>query len=283
MGMSVASKKTEHDTWKSLARFRRHGENEPGDFTLKERLTYGAVAAGGRLFTRLALDTCRWDIQGDEFRHELLHGGRPYIFLLWHNRLPAFLAWAARNALRSNVFRIGSIISGSKDGEFLARIIREGGGAEIRGSSTRDAARALRGAVRTLESGAHLASVGDGPRGPRYRLKPGPVLLARETGAPIVLFSWACNRVLQLYRAWDQLMVPLPFSHIRVRFDAPFHVPADADDDQLKDIRRDLESRLGDLTDWADANTRVVLPVPRPRPGEVLKRRAQPAIDARRV
>ena len=141
----------------------------------------------------------------------------------------------------------------------------------------------MRGAIQAVEDGANIATVGDGPRGPRYRLKPGVVMLAKATGVPIIPVTWACNRTFQLHRSWDQLMVPLPFSTIRFRFDTPVHVPTDADARAVVEARRNLESRLQVLTDWADGNTRVTLQLPKPKPGEILKRRPPIDLNERRV
>lgn len=284
MGMSVASEKLDLIAWKAWHRYRRFGTIAGRDYSLKQKMQYAGIATLGRIFVRACFNTCRWEIDGDsDFRQDLLHGRRQFIFTLWHNRLSTFFAWASLYAIRSTTFRMDSIVSASKDGEFLARIIRECGGGEIRGSSSRDASKALRTAVISAQEGANIATVGDGPRGPRYVLKPGPILLAKATGIPIVPFTWTCNRTFQLYRSWDQLMVPLPFSKIHIRFGEPLHVPEDAGGRAIVSLRRKLESRLKTLTDWADANTRVTFPLPRPKPDEVLKRRPVIELDERRI
>jgi lysophospholipid acyltransferase (LPLAT)-like uncharacterized protein len=168
---------------------------------------------------------------------------------------------------------VGVIVSSSRDGELLARPMRETGGLDIRGSSSRDAAVALRQAIEAARAGTAIATVGDGPRGPRYELKPGPIMLAKATGMPIVPCTWACTRAMQLHRSWDQMMIPLPFSSIHVRYGEPVHVPPDAGNAEISDLRRDLEQRLMRLTDWADANTRIAWQLPKPRAGEAIKRR----------
>jgi lysophospholipid acyltransferase (LPLAT)-like uncharacterized protein len=270
------------DPWAQWLSFRHYGQRRRSDFTLKERLTYAASSAVTRMLLRVWTDTCRWESEGDQpFRRDLLMCRRNFIFVLWHNRVPAFFAYLDAIARRDPRFRADSIVSASKDGEFLARPIRENGGMVIRGSSSRDAARALRGGVAAAAEGASIATVGDGPRGPRYRLKPGPVLLAKATGLPIVPLTWAGSRVAQLHRSWDQLMLPLPFSRLQFRFGEPFEVSQDADARAIARARRELEQRLEALTHWADTNTRVALQVPRPKPGELLKRRQPIELEGR--
>ena len=108
-------------------------------------------------------------------------------------------------------------------------------------------------------------------------------MLAKATGVPILPVTWACNRTFQLHRSWDQLMAPLPFSTIRMRFGEPLHVPEDANAREVVTLRRELESRLAALTEWADANTRIAWQLPKPKAGEILKRRPQIELNERRV
>ncbi|MCB9931830.1 MAG: DUF374 domain-containing protein [Planctomycetes bacterium] len=280
--MSVASGKVADDPWAQWLSYRHYGEHRRSEFSLRERATYAATSAATRLLIRIWTDTCRWDSDGDQsFRHDLLLCRRNFIFVLWHNRVPAFFAYLDTMARRDPRFRADSIVSASKDGEFLARPIRENGGMVIRGSSSRDAAKALRGGVAAAAQGASIATVGDGPRGPRYKLKPGCLLLAKATGLPIVPLTWACNRVVQLHRSWDQLMLPLPFSRLQFRFGEPLSVPQDADARAIARARRELEQRLHALTKWADNHTGVSVQIPKPKPGELLKRRPRIELEGR--
>ena len=269
--MSVAS--TKNDVWRELMNFRHYGERSRSDFSPGQRLMFAGVSAATRLFLRVWTDTCRWDVGDTVLRDDLLQGRRLVIFLMWHNRMPAFFPWLESLSRRDPAFRVSSLISGSKDGEFLARAIRETGGSQIRGSSSRGAAAALLVATQVARLGNNIATVGDGPLGPRYLLKPGAVMIAKATGMPVIPVTWACSRVFQLHRTWDQLMIPLPFSRITFRFGRPRYVPADADADAIAAARQSLESELNALTAWADANTGVAIQFPRPKPGEMLKRK----------
>ncbi|MCB9896212.1 MAG: lysophospholipid acyltransferase family protein [Planctomycetes bacterium] len=263
-------------------RFRHYGDRDPGEFSWREKLVYAATSAAARSCLRLWTDTCHWEVHGDrELRRDLLHERNPYIFICWHNRVPGFFAYLDSLSRRRQDIRVHSIISASKDGEFLARPIRENGGYVIRGSSSRDAAKALRDGIAATSAGSSIATVGDGPRGPRYKLKPGAIMLAKATGAPIVPVTWTCNRTAQLHRSWDQLMVPMPFSRIEVRFGECFRVAPDAGPRDVARARRELEQRLHALTEWADTTTRIRWQIPRSRPGEVLKRRTQIELEGR--
>ena len=79
--------------------------------------------------------------------------------------------------------------SDSFDGEYTGRIMQKFGFVKVRGSSSKGAIRALLGMRRALEDGWTVAFTIDGPKGPRYVAKPGPVVLSRSTGAPMVVFG----------------------------------------------------------------------------------------------
>lgn len=277
--MSVASDKL--DAWTKLSNYRHYGDRERSEFTLKERLLFGAVSAATRMMLRAWTDTCRWEVGDRALRDDLLHGRVKAIFLMWHNRMPAFFPWLESLSRRDSGFRVCSLISGSKDGELLARAIRETGGSIVRGSSSQDAMAALRVAVSAAQSGSSIATVGDGPLGPRYGLKPGPILLAKATGLPVIPVTWAGSGVFQLHRTWDQMMLPLPRTRIEFKFGRPYHVPPDADAREIATARRALEASLNELTNWADANTRVAIQFPRPKPNEVLKRKRKIVLEGR--
>lgn len=272
--MSVASGKKNLRAWRRWLSYRHYGALGPGAFSVREKLLFGASSLAARGYLRVVRDTCRWTLHGDaDWRHDVLMGRQAFIFVPWHNRVSAFFVYLAQLAARDPGFRCASIISPSKDGELLARPIRESDGLVIRGSSSRKAAGALREAVDVARRGGNIATVGDGPKGPRYRLKPGPVMLAKASGLPIVPVSWSCTRVMQTHRSWDQMMLPLPFSNIEMRFGRPIHVPADAGPRDIAAYRRKIEGALMDMTRLADARTRVQWQVPRAKEGETLKRR----------
>ena len=98
--------------------------------------------------------------------------------------------------------------SDSFDGEWTGRIIRKFGFVKVRGSSSRGAVRALLGMRKEIGQNSTVAFTIDGPRGPRYVAKPGPVLLARATGAPMVAFHIA------LENAWRGLDLVGRFTYL---------------------------------------------------------------------
>jgi lysophospholipid acyltransferase (LPLAT)-like uncharacterized protein len=133
--------------------------------------------------------------------------------------------------------------SRSFDGEYIARIIQKLGFIAVRGSSSRGAVGALLGMRKVLEQGHCAVFTIDGPRGPRYIAKPGPVLLAQKTGVPISCFYIAVERAWIL-NSWDQMIIPKPFSRAVVYVSGPMSVPADATDTQMAALHQQMQETL---------------------------------------
>ncbi len=160
----------------------------------------------------------------------------PGIYPFWH-RCVLGATWIFR---RRN---FAVLTSKSRDGEFIARVIHRFGFVPIRGSSSRgEANAAFWRCTRSSRNGGGAAFTIDGPRGPRYVAKRGPVLLARTTGVPITAFYVAMEKAWVL-KTWDAIMIPKPFSRAYIRVARKIFVPADADDDSTGGrTRRDAGS-----------------------------------------
>ena len=98
-------------------------------------------------------------------------------------------------------------------------------------------------ARREIELGRAVAFTIDGPRGPRHVAKPGPLLLARVTGTPVVAFHVAVERAWIL-PTWDRMIIPKPFSRALVRVSAPILVARDENDEQMERLHAELQTAL---------------------------------------
>lgn len=172
----------------------------------------------------------------------------PVIFAIWHNRLAFSLI------LHHRYWRFGeggrglaALVSASRDGAFLASILRAFGVEPVRGSSSRRGAQALVEMKSFADRGLHLAITPDGPRGPRYRAQSGVLGLARVTGRLIVPVSLNASWHWSA-RSWDRFQVPLPFSRCEVWIGIPMGVPADCDDAGIESKRQELEAQLIGMT-----------------------------------
>jgi len=171
---------------------------------------------------------------------------KPVIYSFWHRAVfPASWMWRKRD--------IAVMVSRSFDGEYIARIIERLGFVAVRGSSSRGATGALLGMKSVLEGGESVAFTIDGPRGPKYIAKPGPVVLSKITGIPMAAFYVALSNAWVL-KTWDAFMIPKPFSRALVRVSPKAIVPADADDAQMRDYHAQLQAALERVTRFAEEN-----------------------------
>jgi lysophospholipid acyltransferase (LPLAT)-like uncharacterized protein len=133
--------------------------------------------------------------------------------------------------------------SRSFDGEYIARIIESFGFKAVRGSSSRGGVRALLGMHTVIEAQGVAAFTIDGPRGPIYVAKPGPTLLARNTGEPIRCF-YVAVRDAWILNSWDRFMIPKPFTRAHVRWSAPISVPSDTSSEELQRYHAEMQDAL---------------------------------------
>ncbi len=130
------------------------------------------------------------------------------------------------------------------DGQWTRRVIERFGFDTSQGSSTRGGLRGLVDMAKKIDAGRSAAFTIDGPRGPRYVAKPGPVILARKTGAPIYPFHIGLETAWTLEKTWDLFQVPRPFSRA-IFVGGPFiWVPEDADASMIEEKHREMQSAL---------------------------------------
>jgi len=142
-----------------------------------------------------------------------------------------------------NKYRASILISQSFDGELIARTIHRLGFQTARGSSSRRGLSGLRELARQQQEGSHTVFPSDGPRGPRYRLKPGVIKLAQMTGAPIGPFHTLPQRAWKL-KSWDTFLIPKPFSRIAIGWARPISVAAELSDEAFEAARAQVEAAV---------------------------------------
>lgn len=202
-----------------------------------------AALAGSLLIRALGVT---WRVEQE--RAEVFDTARSHssnlIFAFWHGRLLP-LSWVYRNR------EIHVLASVHRDGDLLARTIRFLGFGNVRGSSTRGGSQAIRDLVAAIGEGYDVGITVDGPVGPRYVAKSGPVEVAKLTGAAIVPVATASRRHKK-FASWDAFELPAPFTRVRIGFGDPIVVPPDADAETIEAKRIELETALRALTDTQD-------------------------------
>lgn len=172
------------------------------------------IAYTGKIGMSLLMRTCKLEIKG---LNNFIKTAKSYpcILMLWHNRLVVVPGILTKHAPE---FIYTAFISKSRDGDPLALIANSYTNGRVLRVAHNARHQALSQMISQLKNGREIMLVTpDGPRGPRYEVKPGIVLAARESGAQIIPFSWEASRFWQL-KTWDGMMIPKPFSTVTVTF-----------------------------------------------------------------
>jgi lysophospholipid acyltransferase (LPLAT)-like uncharacterized protein len=180
--------------------------------------------------------------------YELVEPQMPAIFAFWHGQhfLTPFIK--TKESHRAKV-----LISLHRDGEFNAIAAERLGIGTIRGSGDHGSAFQRKGGVgafkemvRALEQGYNVALTADVPK--RSRIAGlGVIMLARESGRPIMPFAMATSRYWRL-KNWDRTTINLPFGRGALVGGEIIIVPPDADAATMEDLRARLEATLNDVT-----------------------------------
>jgi lysophospholipid acyltransferase (LPLAT)-like uncharacterized protein len=207
------------------------------------RLAARIIAA----LARLLAFSLRWHWTDHSFFNDTATEQRA-IFAIWHNRLALSLILYHRHVARcGSRRRLAALVSASRDGGLLARVLELFDVVGIRGSSSRRGAPAVRELVSAASEGCDLAVTPDGPRGPRYEPHPGVISLGQITQLPIVPVSFRLGWKWTL-RSWDRFQIPIPFSRCEVVFGEPIRVPRQTDEAGREQLRVLLKERLMAIT-----------------------------------
>jgi len=185
------------------------------------------------------------EFAGRNIYEELRQGKGPYIFAFWHNRL----------LLPLYIFRgmnVATMVSQSRDGEYIAQVMLRCGLKVSRGSASRRGAEGLLGLMRLLRQGTSAAITPDGPRGPCEIAQSGIIQLAKLSGIPITPVSFGCTRYKRM-KSWDRMVVPLPFGKIRCVLGKEIAVERQASKEELEQKRAALEEEMRRITEIAEA------------------------------
>jgi len=188
---------------------------------------------------RLLFVTCRVKSHGEEHLTAAVASGRPVVGSLWHYSLAMVI-------YRMRRYSCVAMVSASRDGEYIARLLRRLGVETVRGSRHRGGVAALKELIRHALAGRNCAIVADGSQGPALRAQPGSVLLAAHSQGIILPIVCAANRYWTI-KSWDRTVVPKPFSRVEVYFGETMTVPANADGAAVESQRLVLEERLLEL------------------------------------
>ncbi len=176
-----------------------------------------------------------------EIENEVALQSKNYVLVFWHGKMLA--GWfLGRN---KNFY---AVVSQSKDGEILSRLLKRWNYKLIRGSSSKDSKEVMKEMVEVLENGYSLAITPDGPRGPREEMKIGGLIASVRSQKPIVLCGIHYEKK-RIFNSWDKFELPKFFSKVKIKLSEPKIFPDDLSNEEYEKIRRQLELKLKELSE----------------------------------
>lgn len=185
-------------------------------FTVKSLL----VGKLSNYLMHLLIKTCRIQVEGIE-QFCQLSTKEKCILMLWHNRLALAPYLLSHHTPQ---IQYAALVSGSRDGDILSTIINSYRNGNTIRVTHLARYQALNEIIRHVEEQKYVVIITpDGPRGPRYEIKPGIAIAALETGAHVVPLDWEAKHYWEL-KTWDRLRLPRPFTTIRAIFGSPIRM-----------------------------------------------------------
>jgi lysophospholipid acyltransferase (LPLAT)-like uncharacterized protein len=222
-----------------------HYDTRLPELPWSRRVQIPIIAAAVYSVIRMLGPTLRFEVLGWQRAEGVHASGKRIIWAFWH-RVIIPIVWWHRNH--------GTVVMNTTafDGRWTRKVIEWLGFGTAQGSSSRGGLRGLAVMARRLEEGLDCAFTIDGPRGPRYVAKPGPVMLARKTGCPIQVFHVGVDRGKTFEKTWDHFLLPAPFARAVILFSPPIYVPTDANAEAMElkhgEMQRELE-RVRDIAE----------------------------------
>src|SRR5262245_58998632 len=202
----------------------------------------------------------------------------PCIVAMWHGQFMLL------PLIKPPFIPVDIMLARHRDAEILGETLRHfdmqlirGAGAAARGRD-RGGAHAFMAAVQALRDGRTVAMTADVPGGKARCAGPGIVMVARQSGRPILPVAIATSRYLA-FNTWSRMTVNLPFSGLGFAVGPMVRVPREATGPELESYREAVQTSLNQAT--ALAFSRAGADPIRATPRSALAARTRPGISIR--
>ena len=241
MKMEISEKRPEQDQEAISA----HYDVRLPKLPWHRRIQIPVIAAVVYSVIRVLGPTLRFEVLGRANAERMWGAKQPCIWAFWH-RCIVPIAWYGRGR--------GIVIMNTTafDGQWTRKVIEWLGFGTAQGSSSRGGLRGLAVMSQRIREGLDCGFTIDGPRGPRYVAKVGPVLLARMTGAPILVLHVGVERGKTIEKTWDHFCLPSLFTRAILIGSPPIFVPQDADPETIKARHEEMQKALERVRDIAE-------------------------------
>ena len=173
-------------------------------------------------YVRLLFSTYRLEVQLD-YDYKKDFNKNEGVFYFWHQNIVAATYFFFKKKCVGHC-----VVSPSRDGKIMGFLAEKFGFKVIYGSAYKRSVEVVRKALDVIDVNKRLAIVGDGSRGPAFKLQRGTIYLAAKSNVPLVYVDCKPEWAFTFTKSWDHFQVPLPFSKIKIRVHAPVMTSPDA-------------------------------------------------------
>lgn len=202
---------------------------------LGNHLLYGSIT--------LLCRTLKLNMKNHRHVYEFYKNNQNYVLAFWHGTMLA--PWYVHRNMN-----FAALVSKSKDGSLLERVLKPWNYSVIRGSSHTGGSIALGILIDFAKNERSIAITPDGPRGPAYRMKPGAVITAKRAGIPLVLVGVGFSNKREL-NSWDKFQVPKPFSKVNLVYSDPIYIDRELSHEETSAVINECEAMLNSLQEQA--------------------------------
>ncbi len=171
---------------------------------------------------------------------KIIYGKSAFVIAFWHGTMLA--NWYVNR--NKNII---ALVSPSKDGELLSKILYRWGYILQRGSSNKSGKESLDLLIEKAKNNCSIALTPDGPRGPEKEFKAGAVIIAKKGNLPLILVGVKNKNLYRFKKSWDKFEFPKPFSKIVLNYSEPITIKNDISYEETSEIISECGKKLNDL------------------------------------
>jgi lysophospholipid acyltransferase (LPLAT)-like uncharacterized protein len=224
----------------------RHFDARLPKYSLWRRMQMSAITGAFVGLVRAIGPTLRYEVLGWQHAERTYASKRQCIWVFWHQAIFGVLYWGRGRG-------VVVLHSTNFDGQWAGRVIKRFGFGTAHGSSTRGGLRGLNELAERLNEGRDVGFTIDGPRGPRFVAKQGPVMLARQSAQAIFPFHVSYEHAKTFEKSWDHFKMPRPFTRVLMAFTQPVVVPPNADRATVEAKQAELQAALDRARDFGES------------------------------
>jgi 3-deoxy-D-manno-octulosonic-acid transferase len=207
------------------------------------------VAAGSLLARYIRyVERTSWQTREMTEAVEDHHGNHPCIIGMWHGQFMLL------PLIKQPHIPVDVMLARHSDAEALGETLRHfdmqlirGAGSGSRKRKDRGGTHAYRAAVQALREGRTVAMTADVPGEEARRAGLGIIMVARQSGRPILPVAIATSRYIS-FNTWSRMTLNLPYSGMGFAVGPLVTVPRDVSTDDLENYRQAVEESLNTAT-----------------------------------